>query len=241
MKAAVAAAATSAKTASNLVTIASKYTGPLARWKSDIRLPRLPNAQRRTNPGCGSGSSPSAPCSRCWRPRRRARPRRCCPRTTRPPTWRPTTAAATSAPGGPTSSACRASATTSTRPRTPKAHQPELAGGTLAQHQLGNDHIVADAFNDGYTQFWSQDREPQWANLYQADSRHYWGGYGYLNLNGRVISTNAVDAPSVPDRFFGVGYHARRLQAAGLDVTEQVYAPFGDDPLLLHDVTIKNT
>jgi len=35
----------------------------------------------------------------------------------------------------------------------PRGAQPELAGGTLAQHQLGNDHIVADAYNDGYTQF----------------------------------------------------------------------------------------
>src|SRR6267154_1265059 len=33
-----------------------------------------------------------------------------------------------------------------------KAKQPELAGGTQAQHQVGNDHLMADAFNDGYVQ-----------------------------------------------------------------------------------------
>jgi glycosyl hydrolase family 36/glycosyl transferase family 36 len=123
----------------------------------------------------------------------------------------------------------------------PRAKQPELAGGTLAQHQLGNDHIVANAYNDGYTQLWSQDREPQWANLYQAGSRHYGGGYGYLNVGGRVFSTSYVDAASKPLRWFGVGYHRRDLRAAGLDVQEDVYAPFGDDPLLLHDVTVTNT
>ena len=39
-----------------------------------------------------------------------------------------------------------------------RARQPELNGGTAAQHELGNDHITAAAFNDGYTQLWSQDR-----------------------------------------------------------------------------------
>ena len=37
------------------------------------------------------------------------------------------------------------------------------------------------------------------------------------------------------------GEYRRRLRAAGLAVDEDVYAPFGDDPLLLHDVTIANT
>lgn len=60
----------------------------------------------------------------------------------------------------------------------PRAQQPELAGGTAAQHQVGNDHIVAAAFNHGHTQLWSQDRLAQWANLSQPAGRHYAGGYG---------------------------------------------------------------
>src|SRR5262245_47313647 len=40
----------------------------------------------------------------------------------------------------------------------PWARQPELNGDTAAQHELGNDHIVAAAYNHGYTQLWSQDR-----------------------------------------------------------------------------------
>ena len=53
----------------------------------------------------------------------------------------------------------------------PNAKQPELAGGTQAQHQVGNDHIKGMAFNDGYTEFWSQDRLSQWANLYQPSNQ----------------------------------------------------------------------
>jgi hypothetical protein len=125
----------------------------------------------------------------------------------------------------------------------PRAKQPESNGATKAQHQLGNDHIVATAWNDGYTQFWTQARLPQWANAYEPDRRHYAGGYGYLNVGGKVLSTFWEDRPEGAslDRQFGLGYYRKRLQAEGLDVRDEVYAPFGDDPLLLHDVTIRNT
>lgn len=124
-----------------------------------------------------------------------------------------------------------------------RARQPELDGGTTAQHELGNDHIVAAAFNDGYTELWSQDRLAQWANRFVPGQRHYGGAFGYLSVSGRVLSTLYIDRPrgGFTERRFGVGYYARVLRAMGLDVHEKVYAPFGDDPLLLHDVTIRNT
>ena len=124
----------------------------------------------------------------------------------------------------------------------PRAQQPELAGGTEAQHQVGNDHIVAAAFNHGYTQLWSQDRLSQWANLYQPDSRHYAGGYGYLNVDGTVWSTLYLDrqTDTTFERTFGVGYFRKVIDTGGVTVQQTVYAPFGDDPLLLDDVTIMN-
>ena len=125
----------------------------------------------------------------------------------------------------------------------PRARQPELAGGTEAQHQVGNDSIVAAAFNHGYTQFWSQAREAQWANRYQPEQRHYAGGYGYLHAGGTVLSTLYPDRPagSAIERDFGVGYARKRVTADGLSIEQVTYAPFGDDPLLLDDVTITNT
>ncbi len=126
--------------------------------------------------------------------------------------------------------------------RTARARQPELDGATAAQHELGNDHIVAAAFNDGYTQLWSQDRLAQWANRWNPATGHYAGGFGYLNFAGRVLSTLYLDRPRSATvlRRFGVGYYERLLQADGVAVREDVYAPFGNDPLLLHDVTITN-
>ena len=124
----------------------------------------------------------------------------------------------------------------------PRARQPELDGGTQAQHQVGNDHIVAAAFNHGYTQLWSQDRLAEWTNRFDADSRHYAGGYGYLSVDGQAISTLYLDRPpgAVFERDFGVGYFRRSLTFEGVAVEETTYAPFGDDPVLLDDVTITN-
>ncbi|MBI4730006.1 MAG: hypothetical protein HY775_11010 [Acidobacteria bacterium] len=128
----------------------------------------------------------------------------------------------------------------------PLARQPELGGDDLstdAWHQLGNDHIVANAYNHGYVQLWSQDRVYQWINKYEPGSRHYSGGYGYLNAGGQVVSTMYDDRPggTTAERDFGAGYARRSLAPAGaLAVEDFVYAPFGDDPVLLHDVAISN-
>jgi hypothetical protein len=125
----------------------------------------------------------------------------------------------------------------------PKAKQPELGGQTWAQHQLGNDHIVANAYNDGYVQFWSQDRLAQWANLYDPAHQHFAGGFGWLDAGGKSASTLYLDRPQgAPfERDFGTGYYRKRLSANGIAVTQDVYSPFGDAPLLLDDVTLKNT
>ncbi len=124
----------------------------------------------------------------------------------------------------------------------PRARQPELAGGTGASSQVGNDHIVADAFNHGYVQLWSQDRRYEWTNRYDAADRHFAGGFGYLRIGRRVVSTLYDDRPagSRTLRDFGIGYFHRATRADGTLIDEYVYAPFGNDPLLLHDVTITN-
>jgi hypothetical protein len=127
--------------------------------------------------------------------------------------------------------------------KNPIAKQPELAGNTDAWSQLGNDHVVANAYNHGYVQLWSQDRLYQWMNFYDASRDHFAGGFGWLNAGGRVISTLYADRPpgAETERVFGVGYYAKRTRVPGVSERDVVYAPFGDDSLLLHDVTIRNT
>ena len=125
----------------------------------------------------------------------------------------------------------------------PLAPQAELSGKRDAWHQLGNDHVVADAYNHGYVELWSQDTQWQWMNHYDAARKHYAGGFGYLRVGGHVYSTLYDDRSpgSNVQRDFGIGYMAKHTNAGPVDIDERVYSPFGDDPLLLHDVILHNT
>jgi hypothetical protein len=126
----------------------------------------------------------------------------------------------------------------------PRGAQAELlVDARQAQHQLGNDHINAFAVNDGYTVLWSQARMPQWANEWEPNYNEWTGGWGYVHTgDGPPISTFWLDRPAdaQTERDFGLGYYRRSLHSDSLDIREETYAPFGDDPLLLHDVTIRN-
>lgn len=124
----------------------------------------------------------------------------------------------------------------------PRARRAELSGSTQAWHQLGNDAIVANAYNDGYVQLWSSLRLYQWVNRYDAANHHYAGGYGYLRSGGQTVSTLWLDRPAgaAALRRFGVGYFERGTQGAGLEITECVTAPFGEATGLVHEVTIHN-
>src|ERR1700704_2045313 len=109
----------------------------------------------------------------------------------------------------------------------PIAPQPELSGNVNAWSQIGNGRVVADASNHGYTQLWSQDRLYQWTNYYDAAHSHYAGGFGYLNLGGRVTSTFYDDRPAgaATTRVFGVGYYEKSTTAPGVSEQDRVYAP----------------
>ncbi len=122
----------------------------------------------------------------------------------------------------------------------PNAPQANWGGGRSSENQIGNDDIKGMAFDDGYTQMWSQDILDEWANDYDASARHYSGGYGYLDVDGHSASTLYLDNTSV-QRWWGAGYYRKQMSLDGVSVKEVTYAPFGDDPVLLDDVTLTNT
>lgn len=116
-------------------------------------------------------------------------------------------------------------------------------GSPGAWHQLGNDRIIANAHSTGRVELWSQERRYQWTNRFDPANGHYSGGYGYLNLRGEVIPTLYEDRPtgSRASRSFGTGYSRNTLRTRGIEIDQHVFAPFGDDPLLIHQVTLRNT
>jgi len=70
----------------------------------------------------------------------------------------------------------------------------------------------------------------------------YVGGYGYLDDGEAVWATAYCYRPAGADarRVFGMGYFETATTHRQLRVTRRVYAPYGDDPLLLTDVRLEN-
>ena len=117
-----------------------------------------------------------------------------------------------SAAGASTATACRATATRSTRRPRPQAAQPELNGRRDAWHQLGNDHVVANAYNRGYVAAVEPGPPLPVDQLRRArrpaTTR---GGYGYLNVDGEPCDDalrRPRRGPAEPTRDFGTGYFA---------------------------------
>ena len=129
--------------------------------------------------------------------------------------------------------------------RAPFARQPELLGSTEAWHQLGNEPRDRDGLQRRLRA--AVEPGPPLPVGEPPPSRTRAttpGGFGYLRTGDAVTSTLYADRPQGARtvREFGVGLrgpaHRRRR---GLRVDERVYAPLGGGPLLIHDVTIRNT
>ena len=87
----------------------------------------------------------------------------------------------------------------------PFAPQSELSGNRNAWSQVGNDRVVADASNHGYTQLWSQDRLYQWTNYYDAEHQHYaeQGAVGLANRRSAITNRNLSPILGQEQRMIG--------------------------------------
>ena len=110
-------------------------------------------------------------------------------------------------------------------------------------HQVGNDRVVADAFNDGYVELWDGERQYRSGNYYDAAAQQYAGGFGYLRVGDAQWSTLYLDRPAGASyrRIFGMGYYEKDERANDLNVDQTIFAPFGDEPVLLSQVEFENT
>ncbi len=81
------------------------------------------------------------------------------------------------------------------------------------------------------------------AHKQDASSHAYAGGFGYVNDGAEAWATGYRYRPhdSETRRVFGMGYFETVIDYHGLRVTRKVYAPTGDVPALLVDVTLEKT
>lgn len=107
-------------------------------------------------------------------------------------------------------------------------------------HQVGNDRLIAVVSNYGHVQVRQDEGAPKYLNEYLPAKGQYGGGIGYLTDGKETLSTLYPGDAQTFDRVFGIGYFRKRVAGAGYSIDQAILAPFGDDPVLISQVTIGN-
>ncbi len=123
-------------------------------------------------------------------------------------------------------------------PKAVSPTNPGLRSPTDHIHQVGNDRLVAVVSNYGYVQVRQDEGSPKFLNDYAPEIGQYGGGIGYLSDGDSVLSTYYPGKARTFERLFGVGYFRKKVANNEYAVDQVIFAPFGDDPLLISQVTI---
>ncbi|MFX1407227.1 MAG: GH36-type glycosyl hydrolase domain-containing protein [Promethearchaeota archaeon] len=105
---------------------------------------------------------------------------------------------------------------------------------------VGNDRLVGVASNYGYIQVRQDEGGPKYLNDYNPEEQQYAGGFGYLTDGHEYLSTFFSGDTENYERFFGIGYMRKIVKSHNFIVDQIIYAPYGDDPILISQVNITN-
>jgi Glycosyl hydrolase 36 superfamily, catalytic domain/Glycosyltransferase family 36 len=118
---------------------------------------------------------------------------------------------------------------------------PGILSATEHIHQVGNDRIVAIASNYGHVRVRQDEGAPKFLNDYAPERGYFGGGFGYLTDGTKTLSTFYPGNADSFDRVFGIGYFRKKVAAHGYAVDQTIFAPFGDDPVLISQVSVTNS
>jgi len=107
-------------------------------------------------------------------------------------------------------------------------------------HQVGNDRLVAVASNYGHVQVRQDEGSPKYLNEFNPEHGHFAGGFGYLTDDNDYLSTYYPGNADSFERVFGIGYFQKKVRGKGYSVDQIIFAPFGDDPVLISQIKITN-
>lgn len=117
---------------------------------------------------------------------------------------------------------------------------PGILSGTDHVHQVGNDRITAIVSNYGHVRVRQDEGGPKFLNDYVPESSQFSGGFGYLTDGHETLSTLYPAGGASFDRVFGAGYLRKKVARGNYSIDQVISAPFGDDPVLVSQVTITN-
>ena len=118
---------------------------------------------------------------------------------------------------------------------------PSVLTPTEHIHQVGNDRILAIASNYGHVRVRQDEGAPKFLNDYAPERGCFGGGFGYLTDGKSVLSTFYPGNADSFDRVFGIGYFRKKISGHGYGVDQILFAPFGDDPVLMSQIVITNS
>jgi len=107
-------------------------------------------------------------------------------------------------------------------------------------HQVGNNRVVAVASNYGYVQVRQDEGAPKFLNDYAPEHNRYGAGIGYLTDGTTTLSTYYTGHAESFERIFGEGYYRKIVKAGGYEAEQTIFAPHGDDPVLISMIKITN-
>src|SRR5215472_16564416 len=118
---------------------------------------------------------------------------------------------------------------------------PGILGASEHIHQVGNDRIVAVASNYGHVRVRQDEGAPKFLNDYAPERGYFGGGFGYLTDGNATLSTLYPGNAKSFDRIFGIGYFRKKVSGGAFQIDQIVFAPFGNDPVLVSQVTVTNS
>src|SRR5438309_8265049 len=117
---------------------------------------------------------------------------------------------------------------------------PGILSSTDHIHQVGNDRIVAIASNYGHVRVRQDEGAPKFLNDYAPERGAFAGGFGYL-VDGKTMLSTLYPGPAKSfDRVFGIGYCRKKVGNESYSVDHIIFAPFGDDPVLISQIKVTN-
>ena len=118
---------------------------------------------------------------------------------------------------------------------------PGILAATEHIHQLGNGRIVAIASNYGHVRVRQDEGAPKFLNDCAPARGCFGGGIGYLTDGTKMLSTFYPGNADGFERVFGIGYFRKKVSGHGYVIDQVIFAPFGDDPVLISQATITNS
>ena len=127
-----------------------------------------------------------------------------------------------------------------TDPKAVSAVDKAWRSATDHTHQVGNNRLVAAVSNYGYVQVRQDEGSPKFLNDYCPENDRYGAGIGFLADENTMLSTYYSGTAEAFDRIMGIGYLRKRVTGRPYEIDQVIFAPFGDDPVLISQVTITN-